>query len=148
LTAFHTNSAAGVRRENENACRFSITLKETTMPPWDFEPSRKQDFLKRRSFDEGYALIDAAHDATRRLYCDVLRFWRGCSLASCKRHRRCCGDARQYLMRGLIFVPQSQRLRAQQLVIAGGPRRAAPASHAEWYVRRSEFKSVVTWPES
>ncbi|HEX4411814.1 MAG TPA: hypothetical protein VH206_23825 [Xanthobacteraceae bacterium] len=116
------------------------------MPPWDFDSPHKQDLTKRRSFNEGFALIEAAHDATRRLYCDVLRFWRRCSLASCKRHRRCCGDARECLMRGLIFVPQSQRFRAQQLVIDGGPRRRTPATHAEWYVRRSNFKSVATWP--
>jgi hypothetical protein len=108
-------------------------------------PSPKQDFLKRRSFMEGRALIDAAHLVTQRLYCDALRFWRRCSRPDCKRHRRCCGAPTRCLMRGLIFVPPSQRLRARRQVIAGGPRRIAPASHIEWVIRRADFVSVASW---
>jgi hypothetical protein len=48
-------------------------------------------------------------------------------------------------MRGLFRVPPSQRLRAQQEVIAGGPRRIAPATHIEWCVRRNDFASVASW---
>jgi hypothetical protein len=48
-------------------------------------------------------------------------------------------------MRGLIFVPPSQRLRARRQVIAGGPRRIAPASHIEWVIRRADFVSVASW---
>jgi hypothetical protein len=48
-------------------------------------------------------------------------------------------------MRGLMFVPPSQRLKAQKEVIAGGPRRIAPATHIEWFVRRNELKTLVSW---
>jgi len=29
--------------------------------------------------------------------------------------------------------------------VNGGPRRIAPATHMEWYVRREELKKVVSW---
>jgi hypothetical protein len=115
------------------------------MSTWRNKPSTKQDFLKRRSFEHGRALIDAAHGATQRLYCDALKFWRGCSLRSCRRHRRCCGEPGRCLSYGMMFVPQSQRLRAQKKVIAGGSRRIAPVTHIEWFVRRTDFSSVVSW---
>ena len=102
-------------------------------------------YLKRRSFDEGQAQVDAAHLAAQRLYCDVLKFWRGCRVASCKRHRRCMGEPTGCLMRGLPSVPQAERLRAQQEVIAGGPRRIPPANHMEWTVRRTELARVISW---
>jgi hypothetical protein len=44
-----------------------------------------------------------------------------------------------------MFVPLSRRLRAQQHVIAGGPRRVAPASHMEWQVRREPLQTVLSW---
>jgi hypothetical protein len=108
-------------------------------------PDSKPDFLKRRSFEQGRALADAAHVATQRLYCDALKFWRRCRLRGCKRHRRCCGDPALCLMRGLVFVPPSERLKAQEEVIAGGPRRLPPATHLEWVVRRTDLKSLVSW---
>ncbi len=109
------------------------------------EPPSKQDFVKRRSFEQGSALVDAAHIATQRLYCDVFKFWRGCRLRSCKRHRRCCGEPIACLLRGLPFVPPSQRLKAQNEVIAGGPRRVRPATHIEWCVRRTDLQTLVSW---
>jgi hypothetical protein len=42
-------------------------------------------------------------------------------------------------------VPPSRRLEAKKQVIAGGPRRVAPAAHIEWYVRRSELKKLLSW---
>ena len=115
------------------------------MPSWRNKPPSKQDYHKRRTFEQGKAEIDAAHVATQRLYCEVLRFWRRCARRGCKRHRRCCGAPSGCLLRGLMFVPRSQRLRAQQHVIAGGPRRIAPATHIEWFVRRTDFTSVASW---
>jgi len=115
------------------------------MPSWRNKKSSKGDYLKRRSFDDGLALVNAAHKATHALYCEALRFWLGCARPSCKRHRRCCGDASRCLMRGLIYTPQSKRVRAQASVIAGGPRRIKPATHVEWFVRRSDMGSVFTW---
>jgi hypothetical protein len=109
------------------------------------EHLHKQNFLKRRSFAEGRGLLDAAHDATQRLYCDALRLWRYCSRASCKRHRRCCGASKNCLLRGLTYVPPSKRLKARREVIAGGRHRLAPVSHAEWSVRRTDLRTLLSW---
>jgi hypothetical protein len=105
----------------------------------------KEKFLKRRTAEQGLAQVDAAHGATCRLYCDALRFWRRCSMRTCQHHRRCLGHGNACLLRGLIFVPPSRRLRAQQQVIAGGPRRVPPASHMEWQVRREPLQRVLSW---
>jgi hypothetical protein len=107
-----------------------------------------QRFLKRRCVEDGLALVVAAHAATRRLYCDVLRFWTSCRSRGCGRHRRCLGDPQKCLHRGMMHVPRAQRLRARATVIAGGPRRLPPASHMEWQVRQYDFTAVAVWPES
>jgi hypothetical protein len=107
--------------------------------------SNEQIYLKRRSFEQGKAEVDAAHIATHRLYCDALRFWRRCPQRTCQRHRRCLGEPTGCLTRGLMFVPPSRRLKAQQEVIAGGRRRIAPATHMEWFVRRNELAKLVSW---
>jgi hypothetical protein len=114
------------------------------MPSSRDKPPSKQDFLKRRGFAEGRALVDAARAATCRLYCDALEFWRRCSRRSCKRHRRCAGEPGDCLMRGLPFAPPSQRLKAQRQVIAGGPRRLPPATHIEWAVRRTDLATLLS----
>ena len=49
------------------------------MPSWRNKPSSKQNHLERHSFEEGRALVDAAHIATQRLYCDALKFRRSTS---------------------------------------------------------------------
>ena len=115
------------------------------MPSQHNKSSPKQNFLKRRTFEEGRALVDAAHLATQRLYCDALRLWRRCSRRSCKRHRRCCGEPTKCLIGGLIYTPPSLRLRARKQVIAGGPSRLGPATHIEWVIRRADLKSVISW---
>ncbi len=116
------------------------------MPSWRNKPkSEKGNYSKRRSFAQGKAEIDAAHVATCRLYCDALRFWRCCDLRRCKRHRRCAGDAFDCLGAGHYLVPPSQRRRAQNIVIAGGPRRMPPATHIEWTVRRNSFAELLRW---
>jgi hypothetical protein len=102
-------------------------------------------FLKRRSFENGRALLDAAHVATHRLYCDTLKFWRGCRLRQCRRHRRCAGEPTGCLMRCLPAVPQAQRLQAREAVMAGGPRRIPPATHLEWCLRRTELATLLSW---
>jgi hypothetical protein len=48
-------------------------------------------------------------------------------------------------MRGLPYVLPSRRLKAQRDVMAGGPRRVAPATHLEWTIRRTALKTVVSW---
>jgi hypothetical protein len=48
-------------------------------------------------------------------------------------------------MRGLPAVPQERRLAVANEVIAGGPRRIAPASHMEWLVRRQPMPMLTSW---
>jgi len=51
-------------------------------------PPAAQNFTKRRSVEANRALIDAAHRATHRLYCDALRLWRRCPARACRPRRR------------------------------------------------------------
>ena len=104
-----------------------------------------KDFQKRRTYEEGRALMDTAHLAVQRLYCDAFGFWRRCKEKRCRRHRRCCGNQAACLMRGLPFTPPAERVKAEKQVIAGGPRRVPPASHAEWVVRRSALRDLISW---
>ena len=69
--------------------------------PRNNKPPKQPNFLKRRTFAEGKAQVDAAHLATWRLYCEALAFWRRCPSAVCKRHRRCTGEPAGCLIRGL-----------------------------------------------
>ncbi len=110
----------------------------------DKEPSEK-NFTKRRTVEQGLKLADAAHVAVWRLYCEVFRFWRACPVKSCRRHRRCLGEPAGCLMRGLPAVPEQRRLTAANEVIAGGPRRVAPATHLEWVVRREPLPALTSW---
>jgi hypothetical protein len=118
---------------------------DTDMPSPHNKRSDERKFLKRRSAEQGLAEVDAAHLATHRLYCETLKFWRRCGLVTCHRHRRCLGEPTGCLMRGLPFVPPAERLRAQDQVIAGGPRRLPPATHVEWCLRRTELATVISW---
>jgi hypothetical protein len=115
------------------------------MPSYRQKPRNEQNYLKRRTFEQGKAELDAAHLATQRLYCTVLRFWRRCKLPTCKRHRRCLGMPTRCLLHGIIHVPMAVRLTAQKQVIAGGPQRLPPTTHIEWFVRRTELKTIATW---
>jgi hypothetical protein len=131
--------------ERQSAACASIKRENSIMPAWRNKRWDAGNFTKRRSIEEGRVLADAAHIATHRLYCDALAFWRSCSKRTCKRHRRCTGEPTGCLMRGLPFVPQAQRLKAQEEVIAGGPRRIPPATHLEGSVRRTELATLVKW---
>ena len=115
------------------------------MPAWRDKPQAEQNFTKRRSIEANRALIDAAHRTTHRLYCDALRFWGFCRDKKCKRHRRCCGEPTACLVQGLPAAPKAERLKARQEVIAGGPRREAPATHIERVVRQSALEAVLSW---
>jgi hypothetical protein len=105
----------------------------------------QRKFLKRRTAEQGLAEVDAAHLATHRLYCETLKFWRRCALVTCHRHRRCLGEPTGCLMRGLPLVSPAERLRAQDQVTAGGPRRLPAATHVEWCLRRTELATVISW---
>jgi hypothetical protein len=120
-------------------------MEHTDMPSPRSKQADADIFLKRRSAEQGWAQVDAAHIATHRLYCETLKFWRRCALRACRRHRRCLGEPTGCLMRALPFVPPAERLRAQDEVIAGGPRRLAPATHIEWCLRRTELATVTRW---
>ena len=115
------------------------------MPSQSEKKANARKFLKLRSFDEGRALIDAAHIVIHQLYCDALAFWRQCPARSCKRHRRCCGEPTRCLKRGLPPVPPVERIKAREQVIAGGPRRIPPATHIEWSLRRTALEMVMSW---
>ena len=110
----------------------------------DDQPTEK-DFLKRRTYEQGRAMMDAAHLAVQRLYCDAFEFWRRCKKKPCRRHRRCCGNQSACLMHGLPFTPPAARVAAEKEVIAGGRHRVPPASHAEWVVRRSALRDLISW---
>jgi hypothetical protein len=75
----------------------------------------------------------------------VLRLWRSCPLKTCRRHRRCLGEPAACLLRGLPFVTPAQRREAAKAVMAGGPRRIAPATQLEWKVRREPLPALKTW---
>lgn len=104
------------------------------------------NYLKRRSFDKGFAEVNAAHQSTFRLYCDCLALWRRCTKRSCRRHRCCLGDKPgDCFSRALPFVHPARRIVARKTVIAGGPRRVAPATHIEWFVRRLDLVALMKW---
>ena len=116
------------------------------MTSWRSKPNAKKgDYMKRRTFQQGKAEIDAAHVAACRLYCDALRFWRRCDRRACKRHRRCAGAASHCLGAGHYLVPPSLRARARKEMLAGGARRLPPANHIEWTVRRLTFSELLSW---
>jgi hypothetical protein len=120
-------------------------MEDLTMPSSRKKLPDQPPYLKRRTFEEGRAEVDAAHAATCRLYCDALDLWRGCAKPLCRRHRCCLGEPTGCFVRGLPRVSARRRLEAQKEVIAGGPRRIAPATHIEWTVRRSALKQIVSW---
>ena len=102
----------------------------------DDRPTEK-DFLKRRTYEEGRALMDAAHLAVQRLYCDALAFWRRCKKKPCRRHRRCSGNQTACLLQGLPFVPPAERVAAEKEV------RAAPRGAAEPRIRWRSIRATL-----
>lgn len=104
-------------------------------------PPLPKDFHKRHNVAEQTRIVDGAFAATARLYCDVFALWGGCSKDPCRRHRRCAGEAFDCLRRRVARIPPEQQGAAMNDVIAGGPRRLAPRSHAEWSVRRMALSS-------
>ena len=55
------------------------------------------------------------------------------------------GEPTGCLLRNFRSVPQAERLRAEKQVIAGGPRHIPPATHVEWFIRRTELATLASW---
>jgi hypothetical protein len=113
------------------------------MPSWRNKPANRQYLNKRYTPEQQHAMDKAARAAVQRLYCDVLETWRACQTPRCKRHRRCAGDPQACLRRGVKGVPQHRLNDAEAEVLAGGPRRVAPATHTEWVLRRWPLSSLA-----
>jgi len=113
------------------------------MPTWRNKPADRQYLNKRHTPRQQQQLFNAAMAATQRLYCDVLRLWRGCAGKRCRRHLRCMGAPAACLVRGLQDIPEWRRRRAYFEVLEGGPRRIPPANHKEWGMRRTPLSTIA-----
>jgi hypothetical protein len=58
----------------------------------------------------------------QRRYCDAFAVWRTCSRKTCRRQRRCCGEAAGCLRRALDRVPHARQWQARQDILAATPR--------------------------
>ncbi len=92
-------------------------------------------FGERLTPMEEEAQRDAAYTAIRLLYRECLPLWTVCARAPCRRHRRCCGEARACLARGWTLMPEALQQAAWAAVECGGPRRLPPASAIEQDLR-------------
>jgi len=90
----------------------------------------------RLSDEEEIVQREAAFAAIRLLYAEVLPLWRCCGRGHCRRHKRCCGDARSCVKRCWPQMPPQRQNAAYRQVMAGGPLRVPPATHMEWSLRR------------
>jgi hypothetical protein len=114
--------------------------------PSEYKPTDRGNYLKRRTFEQGLAEVNAAHMMTFRLYCDSLDLWRRCRSRTCARHRCCLGgEPKACFTYALPYVHPQRRIEARRQVIKGGPRRIAPATHIEWFVRRQDLKELMRW---
>jgi hypothetical protein len=118
--------------------------EETPMPTWRNKPPNREHLNKRYTPRQQQERRNAALAATRRLYCDVLQFWRGCEGKGCRRHLRCVGEPAACLKRGWANVSRKRQRWAFAEVVAGGPRRIPPANHSEWGLRRTPASTIVS----
>jgi len=88
------------------------------------------------------ARYNAALKAMQALYCEVLELWRSCQKPRCRRHQRCAGEPQPCLRRAYFDLPADRHDELQAQVIAGGPRRIAPATPMESQLRRHPLSSV------
>jgi hypothetical protein len=124
-----------MRTHRENANHFSSAAavagrerkRRTLMPIL----SGRVKLNKRHSPEQHTARRNAALDALNRIYCDVMATWRWCPKKSCKRHRRCSGDAWPCLQRALPQLPRGMHPQILAQVRAGGPRRVTPVNDIE-----------------
>jgi hypothetical protein len=57
----------------------------------------------------------------QRRYCDAFGLWRRCRLTTCRRQRRCEGDANACLRRALDRVPRSTQVQAREAILKATP---------------------------
>ena len=114
------------------------------MPTWRNKPPNRQHANKRYTPRQQQELRNAALAATQRLYCDVLELWRACAGKRCRRHLRCMGEPGRCLRGGWANVSHRQERRVYAQVLAGGPRRVAPANHKEWNMRRNPPLTIAS----
>jgi hypothetical protein len=67
---------------------------------------RRED--KRRTPEQWQARQNALRAAEARRECDLLRLWRSCPAARCRRVRGCIGDAKKCIAQHQILVRKSQ----------------------------------------
>ena len=60
--------------------------------------------------------------AQLRRYCDAFALWRTCRRKTCRRQRRCGGQAADCLRRALDRVPHPEQWRARQDILGATPR--------------------------
>jgi hypothetical protein len=144
MTASPEGPMTAPRRKQRSSRRSKQQWRARARKAGGKKPTGK-DFQKRRTVGEGLQLVDDAHAAVWRLYCEVLGNWGSCRLGRCRRHRRCAGEPARCLDRVLPTVTPEQRLYAEKEVIAGGPRRLPASTHMEYVVRRQPLNVLTTW---
>jgi hypothetical protein len=107
------------------------------------KPGSRGLYNKRLTPDEQVVQREAAFAAIRRLYCETLPLWRVCARGSCRRHRRCHGEAHACLTRGWPMMTTEMQEQASRAIVAGGPNRRAPATQTEWQLRRFPASNFV-----
>ncbi len=127
----------GVPQGVPQGCPYGrMTQKQRTMAGRRKKSGRRGLYHKRTTPDEQAAQREAAFAAIRRLYGEALPLWRSCRRGYCRRHKQCAGDVGPCVARAWPLMPASLQELAYKEVMAGGPRRIAPATHREWLLRR------------
>jgi hypothetical protein len=83
----------------------------------------------------------AERKSQQRRYCDAFDLWRDCDRKSCRRHRRCRGDADACLARSVAFnrVPHRIQWRTRQDILEATPvnmRAARQCMPIDFYLKR------------
>jgi len=81
-----------------------------------------------------------AFAAIRRLYCELVPLWQGCTRGYCRRHKRCTGEARASLARACLarawpLLPVAVQNHIYAEVVRGGPRRVPAMTDKEQSLR-------------
>ncbi len=113
------------------------------MPTWRNKPANRGHLNKRYTPEQQQARSDAARDAVRRLYCDILELWKTCATGRCRRHRRCAGDSRACMRRVWSDIPRHRQRKIWAQVIAGGASKIPTANHAEYQMRHTPPDTIA-----